>query len=60
MIESWDAFRRRAGALVLWDALREMDGGEIKLIANESSDLLLRGCARDSPTSVGLFYGEKS
>jgi len=48
-MESLNAFRRRAGALVLWDALREMAGGEIKLIATESSDLLLRGCTRDRP-----------
>ena len=59
MMESGNAFRRQAGALVLWDVLRDMAGVEIKLIATESSDLLLRGCTRDSPTNVGLFYGER-
>lgn len=36
---------------------REVDGSEIKLIAAECSDLLLRGCTRGSPVpSTGLFY----
>jgi hypothetical protein len=59
VLESWDAFRRRAGALVLWDAPREMDVGEIKLIANESSDLLLRGCARGQPDFGRAFLWRK-
>ena len=35
----------------------EVDGGKIKLITAECSDLLLRGCTRGSPAHcAGLFY----
>lgn len=36
-----------------------MDVGEIKLIANESSDLLLRGCARGQPDFGRAFLWRK-